>query len=88
MDLPLRDLELDAEIQRGLNGLDGCGGHSWFQEFSGFPRLQPGDFFCSVLRQPFQALLDERTDEATAARACLLRGVIQLADQTGGRTNR
>ena len=27
-------------------------------------------------------------DEATAARACLLHGVIQLADQTGGSTNR
>ena len=62
--------------------------HNWGQEFSDFPRLQPGDFFCSVLRQPFQALLDERADEATAARACLLHGVIQLADQTGSSTNR
>ena len=61
--------------------------HNWGRDFSGFPRLQPGDFFWSALRQPFQALLDERADEATAARACLLHGVIQLADQTGGSTN-
>ena len=60
-----------------------------FRFFLGLLRLAPqGSFFCSVLRQPFQALLDERADEATAARACLLRGVIQLADQTGGSTNR
>ena len=35
-----------------------------------------------------KALLDEAADEAAPARACLLRGVIQLADQTGGSTNR
>ena len=56
------------------------------KDFSGFPRLQPGDFL-SALRQAFEALLDERADEATAARACLLHGVVQLADQTGGSTN-
>ena len=40
------------------------------------------------IRQAFEPLLDERADEATATRACLLRGVIQLADQTGSSTNR
>ena len=40
--------------------------------------------FLSALRQAFEALLDERADEATAACACLLHGVIQLADQSGG----
>ena len=56
--------------------------------FLGLLRLAPRGSFFSALGQPFQALLDERADEATAARACLLRGVIQLADQTGGSTNR
>ncbi|QNJ13948.1 hypothetical protein SynA18461_01302 [Synechococcus sp. A18-46.1] len=41
-------MDSDAEIEGRFNDLLFCGSHNGGKKFSGFPRLQPGDFCCQT----------------------------------------
>ena len=58
-----------------LNDLLFFGSHNWVQEFSGFPRLHPGDFFWSV---SWERLLEAGADDFGAGDVVALRCGVDL----------